>query len=124
MKKISKCLISRKRLLWLITLLLLPLYSNAEGGKFIGSALELFAFLIWFLAFISLLLSLIWGKKHSMARAIVYLLCGFSFLTWLFNSFLFGGALSTSYNLANLVSLGIMVMTGVRKERKVPPKNS
>ncbi|TPE42626.1 hypothetical protein [Pontibacter mangrovi] len=124
MLKTKKYLISQKQLLGLITLFLLPLYSYAEGGKLIGNALELFAFLIWFLALVSLIMSLIWGKKHSVARVIVYLICGFSLLTWLFSSFLFGRALSTSYNLANIFSIGIMVMTGVRKERKAPPKHT
>ncbi|RIJ42537.1 hypothetical protein [Pontibacter oryzae] len=121
----DKSLISHKQLLWLLVFLLLPLASFAEGGvKAIGALTELFVYLIWFLAFISLLLSLIWGKKHSEARVIVYLLCGFSFLTWWIGSFFLGGALSASYNLANLVSLGILVMTRVRKESKAPSRHT
>lgn len=105
--------------------LLFPLGSYAEGGvKAISFLAELFVYLIWALALISLLLALIWGKKQSEARVIVYLICGFSFLIWGFSSFLLGGALGTSYNLANLVSFGIIVMTRVRKERKMPSNHT
>jgi len=72
------------------------------------------------LPLLALLLSLVWGKKHSVARVIAYGLCGIAAILGLFEilTMLFFNKKVVFYLITLIASsVGVIVMTRKRKEK-------
>jgi len=112
----------RKQLILLVTLIGTPFFSYAEGGiKSIGFLADSFTVFISILVIVSFIISLLWGRKYSTIRIIVYLLCGLSFLLWFLSVLFVGTDKSIWLNYSGFAAIGVIIGTATRK--KITPPN-